>query len=103
MALADLSDSERRVIGECLACVASGEVILDDEEFQTFFGIGFPELQAVALAWPSVDDSVESVFLAINGSLNNLLGYPHGKMHLWPRYISASPSEVDRILSKWRG
>jgi hypothetical protein len=103
MTSGELSVAERAVIGECLACVASGEVILEDEEFETVFGIQFSELTSVAAAWPNVDESTEQVFLAINGSLNNLLGYPHGKMGEWSRYISVPPSEVSRIYAKWRG
>jgi len=83
--------------------VASGEVILNDWEFQTLFGITFCQLQGVASAWPVVDDSDEVTFLAINNSLNNLLGYPHGAEDKWKKYISASPAVVAQIFDRWRG
>ena len=103
MALSNLTAQELLVIGECLACVATGEVIEDDFEFETVWSIEFSDLQAVAAAWPLVDETDEKTFLAISGSLGNLLGYPHGKMHHWSRYISVSPQEVTRIFDKWRG
>lgn len=103
MPLRDLTSDERSTIKQCLDAVASGKIILDDWEFPVLFGIEFADLQAVANAWPDVDDSDDCTFAAINGSLNNLLGYPHGKMARWSTYISSPPSEVSRILSKWRG
>lgn len=42
--------------------------------------------------------------IAINNSLNNLLGYPatNGNEE-WPKFISVARGEVARIFDKWRG
>jgi hypothetical protein len=103
MPLLDLTPAERLTIKQCLDAVASGEIIADDWEFPTLFGIEFWELQELADAWPHVDENDAKTRLAINGALVNLLGYPHGKDALWPKYIKAPASEVARILSTWRG
>ena len=102
MPLSDLTDAEKEVIFECLHCVASGEIILNDWEFPMLFGIEFTTLQKIVQNIPNLDDSSEETFLAINNSLNNLLGYPHGGESKWDRFISVSPAEVNRIFEKWR-
>ena len=103
MPLSDLTQEERRVVKECLQCVASGEVIEDDWEFETLFGFPFVEIKRIAELWPLVDESDELVRLAVNNSLNNLLGYPHGQQARWNDFISVPRPEVARVLQKWRG
>jgi hypothetical protein len=103
MALATLTEPEREIVRQCLACVASEEIIANDWEFPTLFGITFADLQRVAAQWPNVDESDEVVRLAINNSMNNLLGYPHGGTAKWSRFISVPPAEVLRLFCKWRG
>lgn len=103
MTLSNLSEAETEIVFQCLRCVGSGEVILNDWEFQTLFGISFQEFQGVVNALPAIDESNEIVHLAINNSLNNLLGYSHGRSSKWSTYISVPPAEVARVFSKWRG
>ena len=103
MPLADLSVEEQRVIFECLKCVASGKVIKHDWEFQTIFGIDVSELLSVVDAWPNVNDADETTNLAINNSLVNLLGYPHGCHDQWEKHMSIPLGEIARVLNKWRG
>ncbi|AKQ67640.1 hypothetical protein A176_004552 [Myxococcus hansupus] len=40
--------------------------------------------------------------MAVNGTLNNLLGYPIKKRVLWPQYISVSPEEIQAVHARWR-
>lgn len=82
MSLAQLTDGEKAVVFECLKSVAAGKVILHDWEFQTIMGIEPKDFLAVVRKWPEIDDSQEIVFLAINNSMNNLLGCPHEKQSL---------------------
>ena len=103
MPLSDLTNAEKEVIFECLRCVASGEIILNDWEFPILFGIDFATLQRIVQMIPNIDDLSEETFLAINNSLNNLLGYPHGGESKWDGFISVSPAEVEHIFAKWRG
>ena len=98
-----MSECEWRTILERLKVSADGPFFSEDIEFQIIFGIERHELQSVIDEWWVDDDTPsEDVTLAINNSLNNLLGYPHGKNHLWSEYISVSPREVERVFEKWR-
>jgi hypothetical protein len=101
MALSDLDANERQVVLECLRAASTGP-FFPDWEFHTLFGVERRDVQALADAWPNIDETKENVSVAINNSMNNLLGYPHGCDKDWPRYISVPPSEVRRIFDKWR-
>ena len=103
MPLADLDGGERQAVFECLKCVAAGFVIQHDAEFQTIMGVEVSVVKSVVDAWPNLDDSDDIVRLVINNSMNNLLGYPHGKHLEWERYNPVPLSEVARIFEKWRG
>ena len=103
MPLADLTEEEKAVVFDCLKCVASGKVILHDWEFPTLFGIEVADLLAVVEQWPDVDDSQVTVSLAINNSMNHLLGYPHGQHARWAEFMPVSQAEVSRVFQKWRG
>jgi hypothetical protein len=103
MSLSDLTPEELEVVRTCLECVGAGDVILHDWEFHTIMGIYPEELSSVLAAWPAVDDKDEVVRLAINNSLNNLLGYPHEFQKQWESRIPVSKAEVARVFSKWRG
>ena len=101
MALTDLDANERRVLLECLRAVAGGP-FFPDWEFHTLIGVKREEMQTIVDAWTGVDETDENVSVAINNSMINLLGYPHGREKDWPKYISVSPAEVRRIFDKWR-
>ena len=103
MALKDLTDDDKLVVQTCLDCIAAGDVILHDSEFETIMGIDVEEFLAVCKAWPAVDDSDETVLMAVNNGLNNLLGYPHEAHADWEQRISVSKAEVARVLSCLRG
>ena len=102
MALTDLDAREREVVLQCLCAAAAGP-FFPDWEFRTLFGIDRSDVQAIVDAWPDVDEERETVSLAINNSMNNLLGYPHGRAEEWAKYISVPTNEVRRIFDKWRG
>lgn len=103
MSLADLSDAERRVVRECLRAAVEG-LFFPDKEFHTLFGLERGEVRRILSLWPALDEADESVVIAINNSLNNLLGYPatNGNEE-WPKFISVARGEVARIFDKWRG
>ena len=103
-----LTDIEKRIIGECLLAAADGPFFKDegaddpDWEFRSLFGLKREELARVAAAWPGVERHDESVALAVNNSLGNLLGYPHGHDKDWSDFISASVDEVAAVFERWR-
>jgi hypothetical protein len=101
--LADLDNRERNVVGECLRAAVEGP-FFPEWEFPALFGLTRDEAANVLKSWPDLDERDESVILAINNSLNNLLGYPYHKENLeWPKFISVTKEEVARIFFKWRG
>ena len=102
MPLNDLSASERRGVFECLRASLEGR-FFPEEEFTSIFGISRPELAEVVAAWPEVDEQTEEVRLAINNSMNNLLGYPHECDAMRPEFISIPRQEVGRIYRRWLG
>ena len=103
MTLNNLTDAETEVVFDCLRCVAAGDVILDDWEFHILFGITFDRLEEIVRRLPDIDESDEDVQLAINNSLNNLLGYPHGRDARFLARVVVPRQEVARIFCKWRG
>ena len=102
MPLTELSIDERRVVLECLRASAEGP-FFPEWEFSTLFGIARPDLVRIVEAWPEIDERTEEVQLAINNSMNNLLGYPHACEDAWPQFLSVPRSEVERIYAKWCG
>jgi hypothetical protein len=103
VALHNLTDGETEVVFQCLRCVASGEVILNDWEFQTLFGIEFETLEHIVASLPDIDEDAEDAQLAINNSMAHLLGYPHNREARMKKYVLVPLVEVARIFSKWRG
>ncbi len=102
MSLANLSQDDRDVVRECLRAAVEGP-FFPDWEFQTLFGLDRSEVRTVLGAWPNLDESNDSVRLAINNSFANLLGYPHGCESQWSQFISVSGRDVSRIYNLWRG
>ena len=86
---------------QCLRAAVEGP-FFPESEFQTLFGLDRSEVRTVLAAWPDLDESNDSVRLAINNSFVNLLGYPHGGESQWSQFISVSGDDVLRIFSVWR-
>lgn len=101
MSIDRLRESERDVIYQCLVAALDGP-FFPDWEFQILFGVERDTLARIVEDWPEIDDSVEDVVLAINNSMVNLVGYPHGEEKEWDKYISVSPDEVSYILREWK-
>ena len=98
-----MNESEREVVRYCLQCVADGDVILHDFEFATIMGVEVEVVHAILAAWPSIDESKDSVRLAVGNAFNNLLGYPHAFQSSWESRFTVAKPEVVRVFAKWRG
>ena len=73
-----LTDADREILGRCLKVAAAGR-IFEDPEFHALFGLHRSEVGTISVNWPDVDETDPDVDLAVNNTLTNLLGYPHGK------------------------
>lgn len=95
----DLTKTDCDIVKQCLDCIARGDVILHDWEFETIMGITVSEFLFIARSWPVVDEDHPAVQCAVGNGLNNLLGYPHGKDDLLP----VPAQDIARVISLWRG
>ncbi|WP_085905375.1 hypothetical protein [Kiloniella majae] len=115
----NLYKQEKKVVKECLLAIASGNFLDDDWEFETLMGItlketnliaiNYPNIQEVCLKNPSTNSSCNNNrvaqlnSIAINNSMNNLIGYQKWSTNLWSEHISVSIDEVERVFKKWKG
>jgi hypothetical protein len=97
-AVARLSVPQRQLVGACLEAIAHG-AYLPEWEFQTVMGNFRDEVCAVASAWPAVNGDT---FLAVNNTLNNLLGYPHGRWSELTEVLGVDEQAVAEVLKIWR-
>ena len=96
-----LADADKDVVGQALRAAADGP-FFPEWEFHALFGLPQSEVRAVADAWPDVELTNADVALAINNSLANLAGYPHGQDSQWSQWISVERTELDRLLRRLR-
>lgn len=94
-----LTEHERNIVYKCLEAALYGP-FFPDWEFNTLFGINRTELSKVIKDWPNIETENEIAFLAVNGSLGQLLGYPHGEESELEKRISASREEIRQIFDK---
>jgi hypothetical protein len=99
--IAHLTERQRQLIGRCLKAIVDGPYIEDDAEFQTVMGVTREETASVQAAWPAPDPN-GNTDLAVNNTLNNLLGYPHGEWDELSRDADTNPGEVSKVLARWR-
>lgn len=100
-ALMQLTDAEKKVIGECLRATAFGP-FFPDWEFPSLFGTKRKEVIKIVEAWPEINNMDMGVGSVINDSINHLFGYPHHKQNEWFNYISVSPQELYAVYNKFR-
>ena len=60
-------------------------------------------MRRIAGEWPLPSAPPEDVVLAVNNSMNWLLGYPHRKRHLWSQWISVDQSRFNELFNRVRG
>lgn len=77
--LADvLSSSEIEIVRRSLQATVEGS-FFPDWEFETLIGVDREMVRNVQNAWPQQTLDQDDFGCAVIGSLNNLVGYPHGK------------------------
>jgi hypothetical protein len=72
-----LIEDDKETLRRCLEVTASRRVF-EDAEFHALFGLQLKSWRDFS-EWPDVDWTDPDVDLAVNNTLANLLGYPHGK------------------------
>jgi hypothetical protein len=102
--LAEMSERELQIIGECLSAAANGP-FFSDREFSTLFGLERRKVAEIASTWPAVnslDVATGHVDQAINNTFIWLFWYPHELMKRWAEYVSATPRESYDLYQHWR-
>ncbi len=102
MPLSSLEPRELEIVRSCLECIAGGEVIFHDFEFDAIMGVTVEEFFTIYDDWPLLDEADEKVLLVINNTFNNLLGYPHGLQLHWEQYVGHTVEEIGVVFGKWK-
>lgn len=93
-----LDERDRQVVAEALRAATEGP-FFPDWEFSILFGLSRDEVRRVSADWPETNDT-ETELVAVEGAMNNLLGYPHGKDAAFPNYMSVDRAELELVY--WR-
>jgi hypothetical protein len=96
-----LSKQDHELIRQCLRAAVEGP-FFPDWEFHILFGLDRSEVKAILDSQPQIDLTEHSAIVAVNNTLNHLLGYPHGCEDIWSQYISGSSEDVAALLLKLR-
>jgi hypothetical protein len=99
MTLDLLSDADKTLVGQALHAAVEGP-FFPQWEFHALFGLTPDEVRTVAHAWPNLDVTRPNVSLAVNNSLANLLGYPHGKDSVWSKWISVDRPRLRELFDR---
>jgi hypothetical protein len=76
-------------VKECLRAAVGGP-FFSGLEFHVLFG----QMRKVLQSWPELNEAADTVAVAINNSVNNLLGYRvPNKKELRPKFLSVKRSE----------
>lgn len=71
-------------------------------EFQTVVGVNRETVRAVLEAWPRQTLAQDEFADALIGSLNNLVGYPHGMDDELRRYVPEGRVAIMAVLDDLR-
>lgn len=94
-----MSHDEMQLIGECLSAIVDGSFI-PEWEFQTIMGLNREQVAEIAAQWPSYEPNGKT-YSAVNNTLNNLRGYPHGKEQELRDRLSVTPDKFEKLCEKW--
>ncbi|MEF2277190.1 hypothetical protein V3W47_02700 [Deinococcus sp. YIM 134068] len=97
MAFERMSAEDQAVIGDCLKAAP----VFLDSDLDTVTGVDEETFEAIAAAYPSVDDSNEDVALAIHGALLNMVFYPHSMEKKWSQFIRIPREEIPAVHARW--
>ena len=95
-----LNEGDQVTVGACLRAAAEGP-FFPEWEFHTLFGLHRDEVRAFAASWPNSKDERDE-FQAVNNSMNNLLGYPHGLEAQWSSWIPVDRGDLEVLYASIR-
>jgi hypothetical protein len=105
-----LSEADAAVIAGCLNAAVHGP-FFPEWEFHALFGLTRAEVDMVLTKWPGLPDTAPHGYdsrldfqeRAINSTMNNLLGYPHGVQgEAFVREVGATVQQVAWTMTRWR-
>lgn len=94
-----LSPAEVETVRHALRASAEGGFFVDGE-FETLFGVGREIVWKVYEVWPQRTVSPEEFSCAVLGSLNQLMGYPHGMDTELLQYVPEGRVAMQRALDR---
>src|SRR5438046_2616378 len=102
MPLRNLSESERRIVLQCMLAVRDGP-FLHHNAFHARLAVTRDELMGLIDRWPDIDDTVprSKERLAVNHCMATALNTYAVKDSEWPRWFDVTRDEVKRIYDKW--
>jgi hypothetical protein len=94
---ATLSPDQIETVRRALKATVEGS-FFPDWEFETLIGVDRDTVRQVYEAWPRQTVERDEISCAVIGSMNNLLGYPHGKEGELALYVPEGRDAIDRTL-----
>lgn len=94
-----IDQNEDQIILECLKIVVA-ENIFPLKDFSSIFNESIEEINQIILDWDTVNLDSEGVLSAINSTLNNIIGFPHGHHTNIENKIKCTTDDLDEILDK---
>ena len=99
MAVESLTAEEKLLIGRCLHEAANGEYF-PDWEFQTLIGVDRQEVRKAASSWLTNEVITYAAMDTTVAVLNNLLGYPHGRVAELERATGVVVDKMNAVFEK---
>ena len=95
-----LSLSEVALVKHSLRAAVEGK-FFPEWEFETLFGVDRETVRKVYLSWPRQTIEDEVFWSAVIGSMNNLLGYPHGREEELTLYVPEGRTAILETLHRF--
>jgi hypothetical protein len=92
-----LSSNEIETIRRALKATIEGS-FFPDWEFETLIGVNRDTVRQVYEAWPYQTVDKDEFSCAVIGSMNNLVGYPHGKEDELSTYVPEGRAAIKAAL-----
>jgi hypothetical protein len=94
-----LSPAEILTIRRALQAAVEGS-FFPDWEFETLVGVDRDTVREVYAQWPRRTVEQDEFSCAVIGSMNNLVGYPHGKDDELISYVPEGRAALERTLER---